>query len=97
MYNSERISLLYPNGTQGALSNICHGNGYNKFSTVMDLRDAVEDSKTAVQLVNNLRNLCLIGMDNMTIDRNTSAYTRIKGIDRLGNIRYLKVEKENDE
>lgn len=80
MYNSEKISLLYPNGGCGALSNICHGNGFNGYATVMDLRDAVEDSKTAEQLLHNLRKLCLIGIENnMTIDRNTSSYTRIKG------------------
>ena len=93
MYNPDSIQLLYNNGTFGALSNICHGNGRNKYSTALDLADAAEDSKSPEQLLRNLNRLNLIGMDNMTIDRDTDTYTRIKGSDVLGNAHFLKFAK----
>lgn len=93
MYNADSITMLYPDGCRGALSNICHGNGHNKYATVMDLRDAVEDSKDAKSLVENLRRLKLIGMDNLRIDRDVMTYTRLIGWDPIGNVHYLKISK----
>lgn len=93
MYNPKSINLIYPNGSYGALSNICLGNGHNKWATVLDLTDAVEDSKNAQQLLLNLNKLNLIGMNDMIIDRDSEFYTRLKGHDPLGNIHYLKIEK----
>ncbi len=94
MYNANDINLIYANGVAGALSNICHGDGYNNWATVIELRDAVEDSEDTNSLLHNLNLLNLIGMENMTLDRDTPAYTRIKGNDPLGNIHYLRIGKE---
>ena len=93
MYDIDRIHLVYTSGCRGALSNICHGNGYNKFATVLDLKDAVEDSKDAKALLRNLSKLNLIGMNNMLIDRDVMTYTRIKGYDGMGNIHFLVCHK----
>lgn len=93
MYNADSITMLYPDGCRGALSNICHGNGRNKFATVMDLRDAVEDSKDAKSLLANISRLNLIGRDYLRIDRDVLTYTRLIGRDALGNIHYLKIGK----
>ena len=94
MYNSNSIKLFYANGTRGALSNICHGNGIVKaYASVMDLRDAVEDSNNSEELLKNLKKLRLVGMGNLVIDRDNSNYTRVKGADALGNVHYLIAEK----
>lgn len=92
-YNADSITLLYADGGRGALSNICHGNGRNKFATVIDLKDAVEDSTDAKSLLANIRSLNLIGMDDLRIDRDVLTYTRLIGRDALGNIHYLKIGK----
>ncbi len=94
MYDINTITLLYPNGMCGALSNICHGNGMNKYATVQDLQDAVEDSKDANDLVMNLSAIELVGMRDIIIDRDTETYTRVKGHDLLGNIKSIKVMKK---
>lgn len=94
MYDINSIDLVYPNGQRGALSNICHGNGMNKFATVVDLKDTVEDSTDANELLRNLSRLNLVGMNHLSIDRDTPSYTRIKGDDPIGNICYLKIQKE---
>lgn len=95
MYNTyNSVELKYVNGASGALSNICHGNGIVKtYSSVMDLLDAVEDSKSPVELLQNLQKLKLVGIYNLSIDRDTTTYTRIKGSDTLGNVKYLIVKK----
>lgn len=79
--------LVYPDGARGALSNIAHGVG--KWSSVIDLVDAVEDSNTAKELLINLKKLSLVGMNSLTIHRETDSYVRIKGTDMLGNVKYL--------
>ena len=93
MYNPDTIQLIYSNGTFGALSNICHGDGRNKYATVLDLSDAAEDSNSPEQLLKSLNRLNLVGMNNMAIDRDTDSYTRIKGSDVLGNAHFLKFYK----
>lgn len=93
MYNPNSIDLIYASGNYGALSNICHGNGYNRWASVMDLMDAVEDSDNAQQLLLNLSKLNFVGMSGLTIDRDSALYTRIKGSGALGDIRYLKIGK----
>lgn len=93
MYNSNDVSLLYVNGTRGALSNICHGNGHNSFCTVMELRDAVEDSDSPDELLKNVSALKQVGFHDIMVDRDTPDYTRLKGRDGFGNIHYLKIGK----
>lgn len=94
MYNAYDIHLLYMNGMCGALSNICHGNGRNGFSTVIDLRDAVEDSDAPYELLENISALNLVGFCKITVDRDTPEYTRLKGSDGFGNIHYLNIGKK---
>ncbi len=94
MYDINTITLLYPNGACGALSNICHGNGVNKYATVQDLQDAVEDSQNSTHLVMKLSDLDLIGMDDIIIDRDTAEYTRVRGHDCFGNINIIKIMKK---
>ena len=93
MYDTNSIVMLYPDGQKGALSNICHGNGSNRFATVTDLQDAVEDSSNAEQLVQNISRLNIIGIDTLKADRDTDTYTRLRGTDSLGNVYYLKILK----
>ena len=94
MYDPKSVELRYANGTRGALSNICHGNGVCKaYASVMDLHDAVEDSTDLASLLRNLKSLRLVGMDHLCIDRDTASYTRLRGDDPLGNIHYLIVKK----
>lgn len=81
-------------GINEALSNIAHGNGYNTYATTVDLKDAVEDANSTQELLDNLNKLNLVGWYNLEVSRVTQSMVRIKGVDTLGNIRYLEAEFE---
>lgn len=76
-----------------ALINIAQGNGYNNYATPIQLRDAVEDAVTAKELLSNLQKLHFAGWNNLSIDRETKCYVRIKGESASG-IKYLDAEFE---
>ncbi len=76
-----------------ALSNVACGNGFDRYATVTDVLDAVEDSVDAHDLFMRLAGLNLLGFDCMTIDRETDTYVRIKGVDKLKNVYLLTARK----
>ncbi len=81
------------NDINEALTNIAHGNGHNDYATPIQLKDAVEDSTTAKELLSNLQKLHFVGWNNLSIDRETKYYVRIKGESASG-IKYLDAEFE---
>ena len=90
------VRFFNQNNINCSISNIAHGNALvTRFATPVDVYDVIEDAETSEELLRNLKRLKLVGWNNLEIDRENSKYVRIKGIDRLGNIHYLKVEKEN--
>lgn len=68
-----------------AMSNLYYGNK----CSVVQILDAVEDSKTAEELVDRLNGLDLL--EKFTIDRTTDKYVRLKSWDRFGALHYFKV------
>lgn len=70
-----------------ALSNLCYHGG----SSVMDLTDTIEDSKTLIELLKNIESLKLL--KRFTFDRETDLYIRLKAVDSFGNVSYLIVYK----
>lgn len=60
-------------------------------STAVDVLDAVEDSKTAYELLDNLNSLN-IRIKDFKIDRVTDDYIRLAGNDSLGNKYYFRAE-----
>lgn len=63
-----------------AWSNIC--------DDVTRMEDAIEDAKTARELVKNVNNVSRY--EKFTIDRETEEYVRLIATDCWGNIRYIK-------
>lgn len=86
------VELFTISGIPCALKNICHGNGINEYATVMDLYDAVEDSKTSDELVRNINRLKLVA-GVFSVDRETTEYVRLKALTPLGGADILKVYK----
>ena len=84
------VAYFNRRNTPCAVSNMACGTGY---ADPIDVYDAVEDSNTAQELLNNLKRLKLLAWYNLTIDRETDTYVRIKGVDTLGNVHYLKATK----
>ena len=79
------------NNSNCALSNIAHGNAMvTAYSTPVDVLDAIEDAETPRELLQNLKQLRLVGFGNIVIDRETNKYVRVKGSDLLGNIHYIQ-------
>ena len=74
-------------GIKEAISNLW----YHNECSIADIEDAVEDSATGVELVNNINRLKLLR--KFTLDRETDAKVRLKSVDMLGNISYFEVEK----
>lgn len=82
-------------GVRLSMNNIAHGSAMvTAYSTPVDVYDAIEDAHDGKELLKNLKQLKLVGMNNMCIDRETASYVRIKGDDPLGNIRYIRALKE---
>ena len=52
------------------------------------MEDAIEDAKTARELVKNVNNVSKY--EKFTIDRETEEYVRLVATDCWGNIRYIK-------
>ena len=74
-----KVELFYPNGSRGALSNIC--------SDVVALRDICEDyGKAPDPLAKHVSDFT---RRKWTVDRTKSDYVRLKNVDQLGNIKYL--------
>lgn len=80
--------LMTATGIPEAMSNLCYHGG----SKVMDIYDAVEDSSTAQELVQNLNRLNIFRP--FRLDRETDKYVRLKVEDCLGNASYLTADKE---
>lgn len=80
--------LKTSNGIRESLSNLWYG----EECSVVQIEDAVEDSRTGAELVNRLNNLKLFR--KFTLDRETDTKVRLKNIDSLGNVSYFEAEKE---
>ena len=75
-----KINLYLDNGIPEALSNLWYGTD----SSVMEIRDAVEDAKNGKDLLNRI-------LRKFTIDRENEKRIRFKGMDFCGNISYLEI------
>lgn len=83
----KNIKYFNHNNTPCALSNLL---GLRRDVTVQDILDVVEDSKTVQDLEKGINSLNL--MRKFKVDRVTETYARLKSVDRLGNIEYIKAE-----
>lgn len=72
-----------------SLSNLYYGNE----CSVMEIKDVVEDAKTAVELRDGLNRLPLF--EKFSTDRVTDTYVRLKSKDGCGNTHYFKAEFES--
>lgn len=61
---------------------------YRGRNETVDIYDAVEDATSADDLARRINNLSVL--NKFTVDRVTAEYARLKSVDRLGNVRYLK-------
>lgn len=73
-------------GIPEALSNLCCR------CSITDIEDAVEDSKTGVELLAKLNKLSL--NRHLILDRETDTKVRLKTVDYLGNVGYFEAIKE---
>ena len=80
-----KINLYLDNGIPEALSNLWYGTD----SSVMEIRDAVEDAKNSKELLNRIQKMKLLR--KFTIDRENEKRIRFKGMDFCGNISYLEI------
>lgn len=86
--NFKRVpTITNSNGYREAISNC----GFPLGTTVDDLYDAIEDSHSVESLVKNIAKLRLVRQ--FVLDRETSAYVRLKNVDRIGNISYMTISK----
>ena len=81
----KNLRLFNKNNNTESFENICI---YQ--STVVDLLDSAEDSKTAQEFERNI-SLLKLGV-NFKVDRITPDYVRLKGFDAFGNLQYLRAE-----
>lgn len=63
---------------------------YSNESSVIEIYDAVENSATAIELMDNLNKLNLL--ERFSTDRVTDTYVRLKSKDSFGNVNYFKAE-----
>lgn len=87
----EKLTLLYPNGMRGSLQNICTS------CTVIDLMDVAEDSRLNIKSLTSsaeafCKNISSVTKMNWTVDRVRYEYARLKHVDPLGNVLYLRGE-----
>ena len=80
-----KINLYLANGIPEALSNLWYGSD----STVVEIRDAVEDAKNGKDLLNRIQKMKLLR--KFTIDRENEKRIRFKGTDCWGNVSYLEI------
>ncbi len=83
----KNIKYFNHNNTRCALSNLL---GLRRDITVQDILDVVEDSKTAQDLERGINSMDLTR--KFKVDRVTETYARLKSVDRLGNIEYIKAD-----
>ena len=83
----KNIKYFNHNNTRFALSNLL---GLRRDITVQDILDVVEDSKTAQDLERGINSMDLTR--KFKVDRVTETYARLKSVDRLGNIEYIKAD-----
>lgn len=80
-----KINLYLDNGIPEALSNLW----YRTDSSVVEIRDAVEDAKNGKDLLNRIQKMKLLR--RFTLDRENEKRIRFKGTDCFGNISYLEI------
>ena len=80
-----KINLYLDNGIPEALSNLWYGTD----SSVVEIRDAVEDAKNGKDLLNRIQKMKLLR--RFTLDRENEKRIRFKGTDCWGNISYLEI------
>ena len=83
----KNIKYFNHNNTPCALSNLL---GLRRDITVQDILDVVEDSKTAQDLERGINSMDLTR--KFKVDRVTETYVRLKSVDILGNIEYIKAD-----
>ena len=69
-----------------SLSNICNT------CSVIDIEDAVADSRNGAELVSKLNRLGIF--DKFALDRETDNMVRLKCVDYCGNVEYLEATKD---
>lgn len=80
-----KINLYLANGIPEALSNLWYGSD----SSVVEIRDAVEDAKNGKDLLNRIQKMKLLR--KFTLDRENDKRIRFKGTDCWGNVSYLEI------
>ena len=80
-----KIRLYTSNGIPEALSNLWYGTD----SSVVEIRDAVEDAKNGKDLLNRIQKMKLLRQ--FTLARENEKRIRFKGTDCWGNTSYLEI------
>jgi hypothetical protein len=80
-----KINLYLDNGIPETLSNLWYGTD----SSVVEIRDAVEDAKNGEDLLNRIQKMKLLR--KFTLDRENEKRVRLKATDFCGNISYLEI------
>lgn len=80
-----KINFYLDNGIPEALSNLWYGTD----SSVVEIRDAVEDAKNGKDLLNRIQKLKLLR--KFILDRENEKRIRFKGTDCWDNISYLEI------
>ncbi len=80
-----KINLYLDNGIPEALSNLW----YRTDSSVVEIRDAIEDAKNGKDLLNRIQKMKLLR--RFTLDRENEKRIRFKGTDCWDNISYLEI------
>ena len=80
-----KITLQTANGIPEAMSNLW----FRQESSIAEIEDAVWDAKNGKELADRLNRMKLFR--KFTFDRELNGMVRLKGMDRMENISYLKV------
>ena len=80
-----KINLYLDNGIPEALSNLWYGTD----SSVVEIRDAVEDAKNGKDLLIRIQKMKLLR--RFTLDRENDKRVRLKATYFCGNISYLEI------
>ena len=83
--NYTKINLYLDNGIPEALNNLWYGTD----SSVVEIRDAVEDAKNGKDLLNRIQKMKLLR--KFILDRENEKSIRFKGTDCWGNTSYLEI------
>ena len=84
----ENIRLVTARGARESLSSLW----YASDADLMQIYDAIEDSKTASEIISKLNKLNLLR--KFSFYKETSDEIRVKGIDSMGNTSYLIIPKK---